>query len=138
MTWELVNPEGLPAPRGFNHGMLAPAGGRVLFVAGQEAAAADGTIDPGLGIVEQFGLALESIAAVLGEAGGGPEHVGRLTIYVTDIADYRSNLKPLGEEYRRRMGRHYPAMALVEVGALVDPNARVEIEATAVLPPPGE
>ena len=66
-------------------------------------------------------------------AGGGPGDVGRFTIYVTDMGQYRSNLKPLGEVYRKRMGRHYPAMALLEVRSLVDPNAVVEIEATACL-----
>ena len=71
--------------------------------------------------------------AVLAQAGGEPRDIGRLTIYVTDMAQYRASLKPLGEVYRRRMGTHYPAMALVEVRSLVDPNAVVEIEATAVL-----
>ena len=71
--------------------------------------------------------------AVLGAAGGEPQDIGRFTIYVTDVAQYRDSLKPLGEVYRKRMGRHYPAMALVEVRSLVDPNALVEIEATAVL-----
>jgi enamine deaminase RidA (YjgF/YER057c/UK114 family) len=83
--------------------------------------------------VDQFGRALENVLAVVREAGGGPEHVGRLTIYVTDLNAYRTSLKPLGEVYRRLMGRHYPAMALVQVTGLVDPNAVVEIEATAVV-----
>jgi enamine deaminase RidA (YjgF/YER057c/UK114 family) len=73
------------------------------------------------------------VLAVIGEAGGGPGDIGRFTIYVTDMARYRSSLKPLGEAYRRRMGSHYPAMALVEVKSLVDPEAVVEIEATAVV-----
>lgn len=133
MTFEIVNPEALGQPRGWNNGMLARAGGRVLFVAGQTAR------DPGAGsfpsgFVEQFEGALANLLLVVRAAGGGPEHVGRLTIYVTDIRSYRSNLKPLGEAYRRHMGRNYPAMALVAVTALVDPEAQVEIEATAVVP----
>jgi enamine deaminase RidA (YjgF/YER057c/UK114 family) len=76
---------------------------------------------------------LGNVLVVLRDAGGEPGDIGRFTIYVTDIAQYRSSLKPLGEVYRRRMGTHFPAMALVEVKALVDPQAVVEIEATAVL-----
>jgi enamine deaminase RidA (YjgF/YER057c/UK114 family) len=73
------------------------------------------------------------VLAVLGAAGGEPRDIGRFTIYVTDMGQYRGSLKPLGQVYRRRMGTHYPAMALVEVRSLVDANALVEIEATAVL-----
>jgi enamine deaminase RidA (YjgF/YER057c/UK114 family) len=131
--YQIINPASLGAPRGWNNGMLAPAGGRVLFVAGQTARDATGKVPP-LGFVEQFGRALENVLAVVREAGGGPEQVGRLTIYVTDLNAYRTNLKPLGEAYRRLMGRHYPAMALVAVTGLVDERALVEIEATAVVP----
>ncbi len=130
--YQIINPASLGAPRGWNNGMLAPAGGRVLFVAGQTARDATGKVPP-LGFVEQFSRALENVLAVVREAGGGPEHVGRLTIYVTDLAAYRSSLKPLGEVYRKTMGQHYPAMALVQVTGLVDPNAAVEIEGTAVV-----
>jgi enamine deaminase RidA (YjgF/YER057c/UK114 family) len=132
-SYQILNPASLGAPRGWNNGMLAPAGGRVLFVAGQTARDATGKVPP-LGFVEQFGRALENVLAVVREASGGPQHIGRLTIYVTDLAAYRSNLKPLGEVYRRAMGEHYPAMALVQVAGLVDPTALVEIEATAVVP----
>jgi enamine deaminase RidA (YjgF/YER057c/UK114 family) len=83
--------------------------------------------------VTQFDRALGNVLAVLREAGGRVEDLGRLTIYVTDMVQYRASLKPLGAAYRARMGMHYPAMALVEVGALVDPGALVEIEATAVV-----
>jgi enamine deaminase RidA (YjgF/YER057c/UK114 family) len=83
--------------------------------------------------VSQFDRALGNVLAVVRQAGGEPEDIGRLTIYVTDIAQYRAGLKPLGDVYRRRMGTHYPAMALVEVKSLVDQAAVVEIEATAVL-----
>jgi enamine deaminase RidA (YjgF/YER057c/UK114 family) len=132
MPYHVINPASLGAPRGWNNGMLAPAGGRILFVAGQTARDATGKV-PALGFVEQFGRALENVLAVVREAGGGPEHLGRLTIYVTDLNAYRTSLKPLGEAYRRLMGQHYPAMALVQVSGLVDPSAVVEIEATAVV-----
>jgi enamine deaminase RidA (YjgF/YER057c/UK114 family) len=134
MTFDIFNPASLGVPRGWNNGMLGPAGGRVLFVAGQTARGGDTTDDLAGGFVEQFDATLGHILEVVREAGGLPEHVGRFTIYVVDIDAYRSNLKPLGEVYRRHMGRHYPAMALVAVAALVDPTAQVEIEATAILP----
>ena len=83
--------------------------------------------------VDQFARALDKLLAVVAAAGGGPTDVGRLTIYVADLAAYRAGLKPLGDVWRARFGRHYPAMALVEVKGLVDRGALVEIEATAVL-----
>jgi NAD(P)-dependent dehydrogenase (short-subunit alcohol dehydrogenase family)/enamine deaminase RidA (YjgF/YER057c/UK114 family) len=128
----IVNPAELGAPRGWNNGMLAPAGSRVLFIAGQTARDASGEV-AAADFVAQFDRALGNVLAVLREAGGEAGDVGRLTIYVTDMAQYRSSLQPLGEVYRRRMGTHYPAMALVEVTSLVDARAVVEIEATAVL-----
>jgi NAD(P)-dependent dehydrogenase (short-subunit alcohol dehydrogenase family)/enamine deaminase RidA (YjgF/YER057c/UK114 family) len=131
----IVNPEELGAPRGWNNGMLGPAGGRVLFIAGQTARDKSGEV-AAADFVAQFDRALGNVLAVLREAGGQAGDVGRFTIYVTDVAQYRSSLKPLGEVYRRRMGTHYPAMALVEVTSLVDPRAVVEIEATAVLSSP--
>jgi NAD(P)-dependent dehydrogenase (short-subunit alcohol dehydrogenase family)/enamine deaminase RidA (YjgF/YER057c/UK114 family) len=130
--FSIVNPEELGAPRGWNNGLLGPAGGRTLFIAGQTARDETGRV-PAADFVAQFDGALGNVLAVLRHAGGTPEDIGRFTIYVTDVARYRESLKPLGEAYRRRMGRHFPAMALVEVRALVDPNAVVEIEATAVL-----
>jgi enamine deaminase RidA (YjgF/YER057c/UK114 family) len=133
VTLRIVNPESLGAPKGYSHGVLAPHGGRMLFVAGQTAGGFRGT--PATGdFVEQWGRALQKVLAVVREAGGAPEHVARLTIYVTDLDAYFSSLKALGETYRTLMGRHYPAMALLEVKGLVDPGAVVEIEATAVLP----
>lgn len=130
--FEIINPDSLGQPRGWNNGLLAPQGGRLLFIAGQTARDDSGQV-PEADFVEQFDLALGNVIAILHAAGGGPEDVGRFTIYVIDVAEYRACLKPLGEVYRRRMGRHYPAMAVVEVRALVDQHARVEIEATAVL-----
>ncbi len=133
MTFQIINPESLGAPRGWNNGMVAPAGGRLLFVAGQTARDASGKITAS-GIVEQFAKALENVTTVVREAGGEPEHIGRLTLYVTDLSAYLANLKAIGEAYRRLMGRHYPAMALLEVKGLADEGAVIEIEATAVLP----
>ena len=132
MTLEIINPESLGVPRGWNHGLLGPAGGRVLFVAGQTALDASGRV-PNTGFVDQFANALENVLTVVREAGGGPTDIARMTVYVTDIVAYRASRKPLGEAYRGVMGKHFPAMALVEVAALVDSNAKVEIEATAVI-----
>jgi enamine deaminase RidA (YjgF/YER057c/UK114 family) len=128
----IINPEELGAPRGWNNGMLAQAGGRVLFIAGQTARDGSGQV-PAADFVAQFDRALGNVLAVVRQAGGRVEDIGRFTIYVTDMSEYRGSLKPLGEVYRRRMGTHFPAMALVEVTSLVDPQALVEIEATAVL-----
>jgi enamine deaminase RidA (YjgF/YER057c/UK114 family) len=130
--FSIVNPEELGAPRGWNNGLLARAGGRTLFIAGQTARDSSGRV-PAADFVSQFDRALENALTVLRQAGGAPADVGRFTIYVTDVAQYRASLKPLGQAYRRRMGGHYPAMALVEVKALVDPQALVEIETTAII-----
>jgi NAD(P)-dependent dehydrogenase (short-subunit alcohol dehydrogenase family)/enamine deaminase RidA (YjgF/YER057c/UK114 family) len=130
--FEVINPAALGAPRGWNNGMLAKAGGRMLFIAGQTARDASGRVPAG-DFVSQFDRALQNVLAVLDQARGTAADIGRLTIYVTDVAQYRASLKPLGAAYRRHMGSHYPAMALVEVSALVDEHALVEIEATAVV-----
>jgi len=128
-----LQPPGWQAPKGFANGIAAE--GRFLFVAGQVGA------DPvsgamAEGFVPQARRALENIAAVLREGGAGPEHLTRLTWYVTDMQAYLGQLKPLGQAYREVIGEHYPAMALVGVTALVFPQALVEIEATAVVPSP--
>lgn len=133
MSFQVINPEALGAPKGWNNGMLAPPGGRVLFVAGQVATDASGRVVEG-DVASQWARALENVLAVVRGAGGGPEDIGRMTIYVTDKTDYLSSQKPLGEVWRRLMGRHYPAMAVVEVKGLVEHGAVVEIEATAVIP----
>jgi NAD(P)-dependent dehydrogenase (short-subunit alcohol dehydrogenase family)/enamine deaminase RidA (YjgF/YER057c/UK114 family) len=128
----IINPAELGAPRGWNNGLLAQAGGRTLFIAGQTARDGSGQV-PAADFVSQFDRALGNVLVVLRQAGGEPGDIGRFTIYVTDMEQYRASLKPLGEVYRRRMGTHFPAMALVEVKSLVDQQAVVEIEATAVL-----
>jgi enamine deaminase RidA (YjgF/YER057c/UK114 family) len=130
MTLTALQPPGWPAPRGYSNGMMGR--GRVVLVGGQIGWDAEGRFPQGL--VPQVRQALVNILAVLKEAGGGPEHVGRLTWYVTDMEEYRASLKELGPVYREVMGRNFPAMALVQVVALVEREARVEIEATAILP----
>lgn len=131
-AWSIVNPAALGAPRGWNNGMLAPVGGRLLFVAGQIGAGPDGGIAQGL--AQQFGAALANVARVVEKAGGRVADVGRLTIFVTDMPTYRASLSEVGAEYRAVFGKHFPAMSLVEASALVHPEALVEVEATAVLP----
>jgi enamine deaminase RidA (YjgF/YER057c/UK114 family) len=130
--FSFFNPDALPAPKGFNHGVMAPGAGRILFVAGQIGCDRQGAVVSS-DIVEQFELALGNMMLVIREAGGTPESIARLTIYTTDVLQYRSRLKGLGEAYRKVMGRHYPAMALLEVKGLFEPNARIELEATAIL-----
>lgn len=126
-----LQPPGWPEPKGYANGIAAS--GRLIVTGGQIGWDADGRFAADL--VGQTAQALRNIRAVLAEAGAGPEHLVRLTWYVTDIAAYRASLRELGAVYRAVMGRHFPAMALVAVTALVEPQARVEIEATAVLPP---
>jgi enamine deaminase RidA (YjgF/YER057c/UK114 family) len=125
---DVVNPDSLGAPKGFSHGILAPAG-RLLFVAGQPGHMSGGGTPPKFS--DQFAHALDRVIAVVREAGGQPEDVVRLTVYVTDLEAYRASREALGGVWRERFGRHYPAMALLEVKGLVDEGAMVEIEATA-------
>ena len=127
MSYKIVNPEALGPPRGWNNGMLAPQGGRVLFVAGQIG------VEGGATLGAQLQAALAGVAAVVEEAGGRVADVGRLTIYVTDMEDYRGAPAEVGAAYRTVFGKHFPAMALVAVTELVDPRAVVEVEATAVI-----
>jgi len=126
MAFEIVNPEAFGArPSGWSHGMLAEKGGRILFVAGQIAPVGD--------FVAQWAGALGRVMEVVRSAGGRPENVGRMVVYITDRPAYLANLTPLGEVHRKHMGRHYPAMAVVEVKSLIDSKALVEIEAVAIL-----
>ncbi len=130
MSLETLHPPGWPPPKGYANGMAGR--GKTVLLGGQIGWDAEGRFAEGfIGQVEQ---ALRNILAVLAEAGGGPEHIGRMTWYVTDMAEYRDSLRALGPAYRAVMGRHFPAMTLVQVVALVEPEARVEIEATAIMP----
>ncbi len=125
-------PAGWKQPKGYANGIAAS--GTLVFVAGQIGWTAEERFETD-DFAGQTRQALRNVLAVLKEAGGGPEHVTRLTWYVTDKHEYLGALSAVGAAYREVMGRHYPAMTLVEVRALVEDRAKVEIEATAVIPP---
>ena len=128
MSFTLINPAS-----GYSNGVLADAGGRLLFIAGQIAWDENQKIVSD-DFVEQFDRALENVVDVVKAAGGKPENVARLVIYVTDKIAYRERTKEVGDRYRKHMGKHFPAMVLVEVKGLLDDRAKVEIEGMAVLP----
>ena len=119
----IVNPSELPEPVGFSHAVVA---GGAVYLAGQ--------IGDGDSIVEQFDSAAGRLLTALRAAGGEPDHLASLTVYVTDVEEYRSSLSELGAVWRRHFGRRYPAMALVGVAALFEPDAKVELMGVAVLP----
>ena len=132
MTMEILQPEGWGVPRGYANGVAAQ--GKMVFVAGQvgwnPVSCAFETDD----FVGQTDQALRNVLDVLAEGGAGPEHVTRMTWYVTDRAAYLANTRAIGRVWRDTFGRHYPAMALVVVAGLLEERAKVEIEATAVVP----
>lgn len=134
MSFKLINPASLGTPKGFSHGVLANASGRLLFIAGQIGWDERQTI-VSEDFVKQFDQALANVVAVVNEAGGGANQIARLVIYVTDKTEYKLKLKDVGACYRGRMGQHYPAMVLVEVKSLLEDEAKVEIEAVAILDP---
>jgi len=125
----VLQPPGWPQPKGFANGIRAR--GEMVFVGGMIGQDKDGRF--AAGFVAQMKQALEN-TAVLAQAGASPQHIVRLTWYVRDMDEYLADLPALGTAYREVMGRHFPAMAVVEVSRLVEPEARLEIEATAVLP----
>jgi enamine deaminase RidA (YjgF/YER057c/UK114 family) len=127
----ILQPPGWPRARGYANGVVAE--GRLVFVAGQIGWDESGTIVSD-DLVRQFERTLENTLAVLREAGAGPQHVARMTWYITDRRDYLARAREIGEVYRALMGSHYPAMAVVEVKALIEDRAKVEIETTAVVP----
>lgn len=129
-----VQPEGWAPPKGYSNGMVA-SGGRTVYVAGQIAWDAEQNLvgaDGDFGA--QFEQALSNVRAVVEAAGGAPHHLVRLTIYVTDKRAYTQDLRAIGATYRQVLGRHFPAMALVQVADLLEEGAMVEIEGTAVVP----
>jgi enamine deaminase RidA (YjgF/YER057c/UK114 family) len=128
---ERVNPAGLARPSGFAHAVRA-SGGTLIFLAGQTAQDAAGTI-VGDTVAAQFERALGNLLAALAAAGGSPEHLASLTVYAVDLAEYRAAGKQIGAAWRRLAGREYPAMAAVGVSGLWDPAALVEIQGYAVL-----
>ena len=126
-------PPGWPRPRGYANGISAR--GRTIVTAGVVGWTAEETFEaPDL--AGQFRQALANILLVLAEDEAGPEHIVRMTCYVTDIDEYRSSLAAIGAAWRDTIGRHFPAMAVVAVTSLVEPAARIEIEATAIVPEP--
>ena len=128
---DILNPAEWAAPKGYANGIAAR--GRMIFVAGQIGWTAEARFESD-DLVDQTRQALRNIVRVLGEAGGRPEHLVRLTWYVTDKHDYLARNADLGKAYREIIGRHYPAMTLVQVASLLEDRAKVEIEATAVIP----
>jgi enamine deaminase RidA (YjgF/YER057c/UK114 family) len=132
MQFTTINPESLGAPSGYANGLLATSTGRLLFIAGQIAWDQNHHI-VGQDFVEQFDRALANVLAVVTAAGGTATNIGRLGIYVTTKNEYQERISAVGERYRKHMGKHFPAMVLVEVKSLLDEDAKVEIEGIAVL-----
>jgi enamine deaminase RidA (YjgF/YER057c/UK114 family) len=128
---EILQPPAWKRPKGYANGVVAS--GRLVFVAGQVGWDETETFQSSC-MAEQTRQTLRNILAVLAEAGAGPEHIARMTWYVTDKREYLAKRKAIGEAYREVMGGHYPAMAMVQVAALMEDQAKVEIEATAVVP----
>ena len=130
---QTVSPPEFPKPRGYANGIVAT--GRTLFVSGQIAWDKDARIvSPDFGT--QFLQALDNVIAVVRAAGGGTEHLAKLLVFVTDLDAYRAATRAIGEGWRERMGKHYPAMSLVKVAGLLEPGALVEIEGVAMLSEP--
>ena len=127
---QILQPSGWPAPKGYANGVAAD--GRLVVTGGVIGWDSQGHLPDGF--VAQVRQTLSNIAAILAEGGASAEHLVRLTWYVVDMEEYLVNLKTLGQVYRELFGAHYPAMALVQVVRLVEKTARVEIEATAVVP----
>ena len=127
----ILQPPGWARPKGFSNGIVAS--GKLVFIAGQVGWTPEGRWKA-RDFAGQFRQALANVLEVLKQANGRPEHLVRLTWYVVDKREYLNAIKAVGEAYRELMGRHYPTMAVVEVSGLVEDEARLEIEATAVLP----
>jgi enamine deaminase RidA (YjgF/YER057c/UK114 family) len=128
---QLVTPPNFPKPRGYSNGVVAT--GRTLFISGQIAWDKDARIVSS-DFATQFLQSLDNVIAVVRAAGGGTEHIVKLLTFVTDLEAYRAATRPIGEGWRERMGKHYPAMSLVKVAGLLEPGALVEIEGVAMLP----
>jgi enamine deaminase RidA (YjgF/YER057c/UK114 family) len=133
MSFTLINPESLGRPSGYSNGLLADTDGKLLFIAGQIAWNEKQKIVSD-DFVEQFDRALANVVAVVQAANGKPEHIVRLVIYVTTKLEYRERTREVGERYQKHMGKHFPAMVLVEVAGLLDDAAKVEIEGMALIP----
>lgn len=132
MVLRFINPDALGPPRGYSNGVIAPPGAKLLFIAGQIAWNEQQRI-VSLDFADQFERALFNVLTVVKEAGGKPENLARLLIYVTDKRDYLASQSEIGRRWRDQMGRHFPTMALVEVKSLLEDDAKVEIEGIAIL-----
>lgn len=132
MAKEIINPPELAQPRGFSHG-IATTGGKLLFLAGQDASDAEGHIVAPGDLVAQCEQVLHCLQTVVQAAGGQMTDIVKLNVYVRDRDLYREQLKPLGELFRRYFGRYYPAMALFEVSGLFQDDALIEMEGFAVV-----
>ena len=128
---EELHPANWAKPKGYANGIAAE--GRLVFIGGQIGWTGDQRFEAG-DLAGQTRQTLANILAVLAEAGGGPEHITRMTWYIVDKQDYLANLREIGAAYRDVMGKHFPAMAMVQVAGLIEDEAKVEIEATAVIP----
>ena len=128
---QALNPPGWNRPKGYSNGIMAE--GRFVFVAGMVGWTAEEKFESD-DFVDQFRLALENTVAVLAEGGAGPEHICRMTMYFTDKQEYLSRLSEVGQAYRDVLGKNFPTMAAVQVVALMEGRAKVEIETTAVVP----
>jgi enamine deaminase RidA (YjgF/YER057c/UK114 family) len=135
MQVDFINPDSWKAASGYSNGVLVTGGGPQLFLAGQVAWDANQNIVGEGDFPAQFRQCLQNIVDILKAAGGAPEHIVRMTMFVSDKDAYEADLPGVGAAYRDLIGRHYPAMSLVQVAALLEKGAMVEIEATAVLPP---
>jgi enamine deaminase RidA (YjgF/YER057c/UK114 family) len=130
---EVVVPQGLPQPRGFNHAVVT-RGGRTVWLAGQTALDADGQVVAPGDVVAQFEVALGNLLASLRAAGGEPQHLVTLTTYIVDMDDYRAHARDIGGVWKRLVGAYYPAMAGIGVARLWDVEALVEVQGVAVVP----
>jgi enamine deaminase RidA (YjgF/YER057c/UK114 family) len=133
MSNEIVTAPELAAPVGYAHAVVGAPGGRTVHLGGQTALGPDGTIR-GETLVQQFDVAAGNALTALRAAGGAPEHIVQMLVFVTDVAEYRASRRELGEVWRRHFGRRYSAMGLFGVTALFDEDALVELVATAVIP----
>ena len=133
MKIEPIEPAGWPRPKGYSDGMLATNASRMLFVAGQIAWDEQHRLVGAGDVAAQFAQALRNVVAVVRAAGGWPDHIVRMTVYVKDKRQYLARTREIGAAWREILGKHFPAMALVQVADLLEEGALVEIEATAAL-----
>ena len=133
MRTTIVNPPALVRPSGYSHGLLVEEGRKLLFLGGQISWDQEGRLLGGGDFLAQFTRALENLLQVVREAGGEPENIVQMRILVLDKREYLARRREVGEVWRRLMGRHYPAMVLLQVAGLLEEEARVEIEGMAVL-----